>query len=184
MRQAFINELIPKVEPQCDEEEIDSGLSGNKEEYVLGVGDWVVNEPELAKEQNKIFDRFHDRLLEIIKPPVVKNDNPIWPLRLGMIGKELKHVQAGLIVVLYSLQSVHFTPKISIQPGCEKLTEALATRHPLVALNPASLVREAVEASQNEETVVHTLTPEETHGSFEIVDSSQLATPSNTSRCS
>ena len=79
---------------------------------------------------------------------------------------------------------IFFTLKGTVQPSFKQLTEALATRHPLVALNPASLVREAVEASQNEETVVHTLTEQETTGSFEIVDSSQLATPSNTSRLS
>ena len=97
MRQAFISEQIPKIEIQTEEDESDGDLSVNKEEYMLGVGDWVVNEPELAKEQNKIFDRFHDRLHEIVKPPEVPDDKPIWPLRLGMIGKELKHIQFGLV---------------------------------------------------------------------------------------
>ena len=118
---------MPKTEGRIDEDqsEVDQ-FSGNKEEYMLGVGDWVVNEPELAKEQNKIFDRFHDRLLEIIKPPVVKDDKPIWPLRLGMIGKELKHVQFGLIVVdhrtIYNSFSIHF---FHVEGNCSTQFQAI-----------------------------------------------------------
>ena len=153
MREVFIKEKIDTESVETDDEDLDNC---DKEEYMLSVGDWAVNEPELAKVDNKIFDRFYDRLLEIVTPSPPKNDTPLWPLRLGIIGKDEKYVR--------------------------QLTEAMMSRHPLVALNHTTLIREAVEAAKNEETVVHTLSKDETEGSFEIVESSQLATPSATSR--
>ena len=153
MRQVFVTEKMAKEEPEASNEE-DSLGQCDHEEYMLSVGDWAIpaDAADLTKSDNKIYTRFQEKLQDIVTPPPAKKDTPLWPLRLGITGKDEKHVR--------------------------ELTKAMVSRHPLVALNHATLIQEAIDAAKNDETVVHTLTRDETEGAFEIIESSQLATPS------
>ncbi|CAG5110332.1 Oidioi.mRNA.OKI2018_I69.chr2.g4744.t1.cds [Oikopleura dioica] len=149
----IIRELREKFHAQVPIEEDDEDLNCEfaLEEYNKFESQkdpWNLQEPF----KMPVVDKMKLDISEILKPEETPEPEPepIWPLRIAVLGKPL---------------SEH-----------DSFVEKFSQNHPVVVRKFVDMVKDCMEAYENEETVTHHLTENEAKGTFEVISSSTTST--------